>query len=105
MVMNSAFIKNIEPADQKEWDIASHSCRRGLRCHCKFERSLRQGRRVQDPTVRAIWTRTSNALLPQEKFYKPIGCQAVFISSVSAIQYGFSAARPCHSAGARSRRT
>ncbi len=37
--------------------------------------------------------------------YSPIGCQAVFISTVSRIQYGFSAALVDHSSGVSSRRT
>ena len=46
-------------------------------------------------------TMTSARTAPQ----RPIGCQAVFISTVSRIQYGSSAALVRYAAGVRSRRT
>jgi len=46
------------------------------------------------------WRRSALPLL-----HNPMGCQAVFISTVSRIPQGFSASRPRHCAGLSSRRT
>src|SRR5438270_7819327 len=48
MAMNSAFIKNIQSADQKEWDIISHSNRRGLDAELTLRERERQAAGLND---------------------------------------------------------